>query len=112
MRSTPVALVKHAGERWLVSPFGDVHWVHNVRAQPGAYLLRLRRRRPIRLAEVDSNTAAPVLAAFRRRYRMVPFIRPAFDADHNSHPAVYLREADRHPVFRILDIESSREFVP
>lgn len=100
-RSTPVALTRHGGERWLVSPFGDVHWVHNVRAEPGAQLVGARRRRAVRLVEVDHDTAAPVLAAFRRDYRMVPFIRPAFEADDRSDVAAFRREAGRHPVFLV-----------
>lgn len=101
LRSTPVAITRHDGTTWLVSPFGDVHWVHNVRAVPEARLRSRRRHQPVRLVEVDGDTAAPVLAAFRREYGRVPFIRPAFVADHRSDVAAFHREADRHPVFRI-----------
>jgi deazaflavin-dependent oxidoreductase (nitroreductase family) len=31
-RSTPVAIVKVAGRRWIQSPYGDVNWVRNLRA--------------------------------------------------------------------------------
>ena len=100
-RTTPVALTRHDGQRWLVSPFGEVHWVQNVRADSRARLLAARRREEVRLVEVDADTAAPVLAAFRRDYRRVPFIRPAFAADHRAGVAAFRREAGRHPVFRI-----------
>jgi deazaflavin-dependent oxidoreductase (nitroreductase family) len=103
-RTTPVALTSHQGRQWLVSPFGDVHWVQNVRSDPTAHLVASRRRAPVRLVEVDADTAAPVLAAFRRDYRAVPFIRPAFEADHQSGEAAFRREADRHPVFRIESV--------
>ena len=33
-RTTPVTLIENPGERWLVSPYGDVGWVHNVRPGP------------------------------------------------------------------------------
>jgi deazaflavin-dependent oxidoreductase (nitroreductase family) len=33
-RTTAVILVETGGERWLVSPYGTVGWVHNVRATP------------------------------------------------------------------------------
>ena len=33
-RTTPVTLVEVGTERWLVSPYGNVSWVHNVRALP------------------------------------------------------------------------------
>jgi hypothetical protein len=29
-RTTPVNLLEDGGERWLVSPYGDVGWVHNL----------------------------------------------------------------------------------
>jgi F420H(2)-dependent quinone reductase len=41
-RTTPVNLVEADGERWLISPYGDVGWVHNLRAN-GALLLRRGR---------------------------------------------------------------------
>ncbi|MDY7103666.1 MAG: nitroreductase family deazaflavin-dependent oxidoreductase [Actinomycetota bacterium] len=100
-RSTPVALTRHGGDRWIVSPFGDVHWVHNVRADPVGHLVRLRRPEPVTLVEVGADTAAPVIAAFRRSYRAVPFIRPAFDTDGHADVAAFRREATRHPVFRV-----------
>jgi len=36
--TTPVALVVDDGRRWLVSPYGEVGWVHNVRATGRARL--------------------------------------------------------------------------
>ncbi len=31
-RSTPVRLIHQGGSSWLVSPYGEVAWVHNARA--------------------------------------------------------------------------------
>ncbi|HEY6410705.1 MAG TPA: nitroreductase family deazaflavin-dependent oxidoreductase, partial [Ktedonobacteraceae bacterium] len=31
-RTTPLTLVEFSGKRWLMAPFGDVNWVHNLRA--------------------------------------------------------------------------------
>jgi deazaflavin-dependent oxidoreductase (nitroreductase family) len=39
-RTTPVSLVDLEDERWLVSSYGDVGWVHNVRALPRVVLRR------------------------------------------------------------------------
>jgi hypothetical protein len=36
-RSTPVTLVEDGGRRWLVSPYGEVAWVRNLRAARRAY---------------------------------------------------------------------------
>jgi hypothetical protein len=98
-----VALTTHQGEDWLVSPFGDTNWVHNVRTEPNVHLLRLRRRRPVRLTEVDPDTASPVLQAFLHRFRLVPFVPPAFAAAPSSDLAAFLAEAHRHPVFHVSD---------
>ena len=31
-RTTPVAIVEHEGQRWLISPYGQSDWVRNLRA--------------------------------------------------------------------------------
>lgn len=100
-RTAPVVLTAYQGNSWLVSPFGDTDWVKNVRANPNAHLVHRRQRRPIQLIEVDHHAAAPVLRAFLRSYRRVPFVPPAFSADVNSDLSQFLAEAHLHPVFRI-----------
>ncbi len=45
-RTTPVILVETRTDRWIVSPYGMVSWVHNVRAQPEISLRRGRRTEP------------------------------------------------------------------
>lgn len=88
-RTAPVALLKFEGRQWLVSPFGDTHWVRNVRADGRARLGRGRRLRPVRLTEVDDDRAPRVLRAYRRKFRIVPFVRDAFEA------------REHHPVFLV-----------
>lgn len=100
-RTVPVALVRHLGDRWLVSPFGPVAWVHNVRADPRASLRRGRRRRQVRLEEVTDARAPAVLRRYRRTFRAVPFVREAFDASPSDPVTAFAAEADRHPVFRL-----------
>src|SRR5258705_11304580 len=39
-RSTPVTLVEDGGRRWLVSPYGEVAWVRNLRGPAGHALSR------------------------------------------------------------------------
>jgi deazaflavin-dependent oxidoreductase (nitroreductase family) len=100
-RTTPVVLTKHQDEDWLVSPFGETDWVRNVRSQPNVHLIRLGRRQLVHLTEVDTVTAAPVLRTFLRRFRLVPFVPPAFTAAAGSELAEFLAEAHRHPVFHV-----------
>lgn len=100
-RTTPIVLTTHQGENWLVSPFGDTDWVRNVRTQPNVHLVRLRRRQPVHLTEVDADTAAPVLQTFLHRFRLVPFVPPAFTAKVGSDLGDFLAEAHCHPVFHL-----------
>ena len=51
-RSTPLAVIDHAGRRWIWSPWGDVHWVRNLRAA-GAATLTVRGNEE----EVDRDRA-------------------------------------------------------
>lgn len=76
-RTTPVILVETGGERWLVSPYGTVGWVHNVRATPEVSLRRGKRSEQLRAEEVDSQTAGPVLQRYVRNARVTA---PFFDA--------------------------------
>lgn len=97
----PVALLRTDGDEWLVSPFGDVAWVLNVRANGRAALGRGRRLRAVTLAEVRDDRVPELLRAYRRRFRAVPFVRAAFDATARDGVDEFAREAPRHPVFRV-----------
>ena len=100
-RVAPVALLRLDGEEWLVSPFGDTAWVHNVRADAHAGLGRGRRTRPVRLIEIDDARKPAILLAYRRRFRVVPFVRTAFTAAPADGIDAFSREAGRHPVFLV-----------
>lgn len=105
-RTTPVVLTTHEGESWLVSPFGDTDWVRNVRSQPNVHLVRLRRRQSVQLTEVAPDTAGPVLQTFLHRFRLIPFVPPAFTAAAGSDLAAFLAEAPRHPVFHVSTVSA------
>jgi deazaflavin-dependent oxidoreductase (nitroreductase family) len=97
----PVAVLRHRGREWLVSPFGETRWVRDVRASGTAELGRGRDYRAVDLTEIDDRTKIGVLRAYRRRFRLVPFVREAFTAGPADPPEIYLAERDRHPVFLI-----------
>lgn len=98
-RSTPITLVENAGRRWLVSPYGEVGWVRNLRVARTATLSRGGRTEPIAVREVNTEEAAPVLKLYVTR---VPITRPYFDVRPDSDLSAYRAEAPRHPVFAIL----------
>lgn len=96
--STPVSIVRHEGERWLVAPFGDRNWVKNARAAGWVELRRGRRRERLVVHELSLEAAVPVL---RRYYELGRVTRPFFDVRLESTDDDWLVEAPRHPVFRL-----------
>jgi deazaflavin-dependent oxidoreductase (nitroreductase family) len=99
-RTTPVTLVEGDGERWLVSPYGEVGWVHNVRALPEVSLQRGRVTELLHAEEAGAQTAGPVL---RRYVRQVRVTAPFFDARAEDPEQAFTAEALRHPVFRLTE---------
>ena len=97
-RTTPVTLVEN-GERWLVSPYGDVAWVHNIRAHPDVMLQRGRNQLSLRASEADAAEAGPVLQRYVRKVRITA---PYFDARPDDPIESFVAEAARHPVFRLV----------
>jgi deazaflavin-dependent oxidoreductase (nitroreductase family) len=110
--TTPVALVHHGQERWLVAAFGEVNWVRNLRAAGAAHLTHGRRTEPISVVELGSIEPAPILQRFLYAYHLVPFIRPFFSVTPHSPLADFEREAARHPVFRIVPTNEKRRHHP
>lgn len=100
-RTTPVILVENDGQRWLVSPYGTVAWVHNVRAQPQIALRRGGRSETLHAEEVDSATAGPVLQRYLRNARVTA---PFFDAKGDDPVEKFIEEAPRHPVFKLTAV--------
>jgi len=98
-RSTPVTLVEEGGRRWLVSPYGEVAWVRNLRVAGKATLSRGGRTDEVAVREVGAEEAAPVLKMY---VAGVPITRPYFDVRPESDLAAFHAEAPRHPVFAIV----------
>ena len=103
-RTTPVTLVEHAGGRWLVSPYGNVGWVHNARAHPQVALRQGKRTEVVRAEEVPPEVAGPVLKQYLGRVRVTA---PFFDVRAGDPVAEFVREASRHPVFRLNDTSAA-----
>lgn len=61
-RTTPIAIIEVDGRRWMWSPWGEVHWVRNLRAAGQATIELHGRREEIRAKELD---AAERLVFFR-----------------------------------------------
>jgi deazaflavin-dependent oxidoreductase (nitroreductase family) len=98
--STPVQLVLENGRRWLVAPYGAGGWVKNARAAGEVELTRALRTTRHPIEEVGPAEAAPIL---RDYLRSTPIVKAYFDADRDAPLEAFAAEADRHPVFRLLE---------
>ena len=52
-RTTALAIVDVDGRRWVWSPWGEVHWVRNLRAAGRATITFRRREEEVRAVELD-----------------------------------------------------------
>ena len=92
--TTPVTVLEHAGERWLVAPYGEREWVKNARAAGVVELRRGRLRERVGVVEVPVDERAPVLHAYLECNRST--------RDLFSTTADLAAEAARKPVFRLV----------
>ena len=99
-RTTPINLVVDGDRRWLVSPYGDVGWVHNLRADPSAELRRGRRHQSVITRELGAEEAGPIL---QRYLKQVSITIPYFDAKRSAPVEEFVAEAASHPVFELQD---------
>jgi deazaflavin-dependent oxidoreductase (nitroreductase family) len=107
-RTTPVAIISVAGRRWIWCPWGDVHWVRNLRAAGHATISVRGRKEEVRATELDP---AKRVAFFRDTLlplaRSIPFgvrfIRILDGVDLN-HP---VEAAEGRPVFELQAAETT-----
>ena len=102
-RSTPVAPVLDGATAWLVSPYGAVAGVANLRAAGRVDLERGGEATTYVARELDVDAAVPVI----RAYLAMPsarFVRRDFDVTSESSDAAIRDEAPRHPVFELTAV--------
>jgi len=108
---TPIAIFVQEGQRYLLSPYGIVNWVRNLRAAGGeATITRKRRTEKILAIELSPDAAAPIFresvrsgppgipAAIFRGYRyflVLPYLNVTVDSSLEE----FEREVLTHPVF-------------
>lgn len=98
-RTTPVVIGQHAGQRWVLSPYGEVDWVRNLRAAGTAELTRRRRTETVRAVELPPDEAALLI---RETAQDAPsFIRRQLGVTASSSPDEFRESASCHPVFRL-----------
>jgi deazaflavin-dependent oxidoreductase (nitroreductase family) len=99
--TNPVTIVEHDGKRWLVAPYGPVSWVRNARADGRVVVHRRFDRRDYTVREASAQEAGPVL---KKYVRMAAPTRPYFQASKDAQVAEFIAEADRHPVFELIQV--------
>jgi deazaflavin-dependent oxidoreductase (nitroreductase family) len=104
-RSTPVAIIQAGGRRWVWSPWGEVHWVRNLRAAGTATISVAGRTEQVRATELDREERIrffkDVLGPVARSMRFgVLFVRIAdqVDLDRPVEMAEERRVFELHPV--------------
>lgn len=91
-QTVPVAVLEHAGERYLVSYRGESDWARNLRASRAGRLSKQGRVEEIAVVEVPVPERAPLLDAYRARFGKLPTVAGVLDA---------LPDPADHPIFRI-----------
>lgn len=98
LRETPVNLLSHAGQRYLVAPRGVTQWVRNLRVAGEGGLRLGRHVERFRATELADADKVEVLRAYLRRWKAeVGVFFDGVSAD--SSDAEILRIAPNHPVF-------------
>ena len=103
-RTTPVTIAENAGRRGIISPFGEVNWVRNLRAAGRATITVRRKKEEVTAVELGPTEAAAfirdVLAPHARRTRVGSwFVRTVdkIDIDNPIEAAVGRPVFELHP---------------
>jgi deazaflavin-dependent oxidoreductase (nitroreductase family) len=108
-RTTPLAFIEDDGRRFVWSPWGDVHWVRNLRAAGRATITVRRREQDVEAVELDAaqrlvffrDTFAPLVNGIPLGSRFIRML----DGVDISQPET---AADGHPVFELRPAAISR----
>ena len=90
--TTPLKVLCHAGQRYLVSLHGNSDWVRNLRVHPHARLRLGRHRQHVTAVQLPEERRAPVLDAYLAATRLRTTRQLL--ADTGTH-------AQDHPVFQL-----------
>ena len=111
---TPIAIFNREGKRYLLTPYGIVNWVRNLRAAGGeATITHSRHSEKIHAIELPPDAAAPI---FREAVRSGPpgippmiirlyrsfFVLPYLNVTMDSSLEEYERDVLTHPVFLLM----------
>lgn len=103
MRTSPVAVVRRGGKRWVIGTFGEVNWVRNLRSAGEAVITTRGRREEVQAIELTRSDAADffknVLLPYVGNSRLARLVLGALgSADILDDP---VGSAERRPVFEL-----------
>lgn len=97
--TVPVGPMEMEGVRYLVAPYGEVGWVHNIRSAGSARLSRGGTSEEITVTEIRGGEAGTVLKEYHAGLENI--VGAYFDVPSDPTPADFVAVAAAHPVFRI-----------
>jgi len=104
VRETPVNLLTHEGQTYLVAARGTTQWVRNLRVAGDGGLRLGRHTQQFRARELADDAKPEILRAYLRRWKLE--VGVFFDGvDAKSDDVDLLRVAPDHPVFLVTTID-------
>jgi deazaflavin-dependent oxidoreductase (nitroreductase family) len=104
-RTFPVAILELDGRRFVQSPFGEVNWVHNLRAAREAVVSKGRGREAVDAIEVVPEEGGPLLRQALAPYLRSRILRPVlgrfFHVGTDSTLDEFVAQARTHPMFEL-----------
>jgi deazaflavin-dependent oxidoreductase (nitroreductase family) len=102
-RSTPLAIIRRGGRRWVWAPWGDVQWVRNLRAAGHATITVRGRAEDVRATELDAeervaffrDVLRPVAGSIPLGRHFIRFV-DGVDLDHPEEAAEDRRVFELH----------------
>jgi deazaflavin-dependent oxidoreductase (nitroreductase family) len=101
-RRTPVNLLTHEGDRYLVAPRGHTQWVRNLRASGEGRLVVGPRTEEFTASEVGDEEKSALLRAYLKKWKWEVGTFFGGVGPDSSDDELH-RIAPDHPVFRIID---------
>jgi deazaflavin-dependent oxidoreductase (nitroreductase family) len=109
-RTTPVGMFEVDGRRYLLSTFGKVNWVYNVRAAGEVILTRGFSRKKYAVVELSPGDAAPVykgvFAPYLTSFWMRPMVSSWYGVTLDTSPNELVNMALKHPAFELQESHS------
>ena len=101
-RTTPIAIIDVSGRRWVWSPWGEVHWMRNLRAAERATIAVRGRKEEVTATELDPAQRVEffrdVLGPVARDMRFGTWFIRTVDGVDLDHP---LEAGEGRPVFEL-----------